>query len=133
MIEDTTTSKRETAAGGIRTFAVIWFGRLVSILGSSLTGFALGVYIYQITGSVTQLSLGLLAAILPSLLFSTIAGALVDRWDRRWVMLGEIDGASAAMSGQMTISGDMGAAMGLQAVGDVMNTLYAEAKKEVLD
>ena len=48
------------------------------------------------------------------------------------MMLGEIDGASAAMSGQMTISGDMGAAMGLQAVGDVMNTLYEEAKKEAL-
>ncbi len=48
------------------------------------------------------------------------------------MMLGEIDGASAAMSGQMTISGDMGAAMGLQAVGDVMNILYEEAKKEEL-
>lgn len=87
MNENTTASKQEITAGGIRTFAIIWFGQLLSMLGSHLTGFALGVYIYQMTGSVTQLSLGLLAAILPSLLFSTIAGALVDRWDRRWVML----------------------------------------------
>ena len=87
MIENTIASKQEIPAGGIPTFVIIWFGQLISMLGSSLTGFALGVYIYQMTGSVTQLSLGLLAAILPSLLFSTIAGALVDRWDRRWVML----------------------------------------------
>ena len=87
MNENTTASNQETTPHGIRTFAIIWFGQLISILGSNLTGFALGVYIYQRTGSVTQLSLGLLTAFMQSLLFSTIAGALVDRWDRRWVML----------------------------------------------
>jgi putative sterol carrier protein len=63
----------------------------------------------------------------PSMVFLEMSSETLDG-----MMLGEIDGASAAMSGQMTISGDMGAAMGLQAVGDVMNILYEEAKKEEL-
>jgi putative sterol carrier protein len=45
------------------------------------------------------------------------------------MMTGEIDGASAAMSGEMSFSGDMGAAMGLQALSDDMGRLYLEAKK----
>jgi MFS family permease len=77
----------------MRTFFTIWFGQLVSMVGSGLTGFALGVYVYQTTGSVTQLSLALLAATLPSILVSPLAGALVDRWDRRWVMVFSDTGA----------------------------------------
>lgn len=44
------------------------------------------------------------------------------------MMTGEIDGASAAMSGDMTFSGDMSAAMGLQALQDDLSRLYLEAK-----
>ncbi|MBC8262613.1 MAG: MFS transporter [Anaerolineales bacterium] len=69
------------------TFFVIWGGQLVSIIGSGLTSFALGVYVYQITGSATSLGLVLLANSLPRLLFAPVAGALVDRWDRRWMMI----------------------------------------------
>jgi DHA3 family macrolide efflux protein-like MFS transporter len=71
----------------VRTFITIWFGQLISMVGSGLTGFALSVYIYQETGSATQLGLSLLSATLPSLLMSPLAGVLVDRRDRRWVML----------------------------------------------
>lgn len=75
------------------TFLIIWAGQLVSIVGSGLTGFALGVYVYQRTGSVTQLGLVLLANSLPSLLFAPFAGVLVDRWDRRLVMILSDSGA----------------------------------------
>jgi putative sterol carrier protein len=63
----------------------------------------------------------------PSMVFLEMSGETLDG-----MMLGDIDGASAAMSGQMSISGDMGAAMGLQAMGDVMNDLYKEAKEKTL-
>ena len=63
-------------------------------MGSGLTGFALSVYIYQETGSATQLGVAMLATILPSLLISPLAGALVDRWDRRWVMVASDAGAA---------------------------------------
>ena len=69
------------------TFLIIWFGQLVSIVGSGLTQFAIGVYVYQVTGSATQLSFILLVATLPRLFVAPFAGALVDRWDRRNVMI----------------------------------------------
>lgn len=48
------------------------------------------------------------------------------------MMTGEIDGASAAMSGSLSFSGDMSAAMGLQALQDDMNLIYSAAKAEVV-
>ncbi|HEY75568.1 MAG TPA: MFS transporter [Thermoflexia bacterium] len=81
------TSSRRATAQGFRTFLVIWAGQLVSLVGSGLTGFALGVWVYQRTGSVTQFALISLSTALPGILFSPIAGALVDRWDRRWAMI----------------------------------------------
>ncbi len=72
---------------GMRTFLVIWLGQLISTLGSGLTGFALGVWIYEKTGSATLFAMNMLAFALPNLLVSPLAGALVDRWDRRWAMI----------------------------------------------
>lgn len=71
----------------MRTFFVIWLGQLVSVTGSSLSSFALAVWILQTTGSTTSYAGIFLSASLPGILFSPIAGALVDRWDRRRVML----------------------------------------------
>lgn len=31
---------------GVRTFLIIWFGQLISLVGTNMTGFALGVYVY---------------------------------------------------------------------------------------
>ena len=48
------------------------------------------------------------------------------------MMSGEVDGASAAMNGTLSFSGDMSAAMGLQALNDEMGRLYMEARKQAL-
>ncbi|MCL4258004.1 MAG: MFS transporter [Anaerolineales bacterium] len=71
----------------MRTFYIIWLGQLVSLLGSGLTGFALGVYVYQETTSITAFAMSILAFTLPGVLFSPVAGALVDRFPRRWMMI----------------------------------------------
>lgn len=78
----------------MRQFSLLWSGQLVSVLGSGLTGFALGVWVYQTTGSVTRFALISLFTSLPGILLSPVAGVLVDRWDRRLVMLAS-DSASA--------------------------------------
>jgi len=88
--------KSRSISKGMRTFVVIWSGQLVSTIGSGLTGFALGVWIYQETGSVTWFAMNLLAVALPNLVVSPFAGALVDRWDRRWVMIMSDTGAGLA-------------------------------------
>jgi MFS family permease len=80
----------------MRTFFVIWSGQLVSTIGSGLTGFALGVWIYQETGSVTLFAMNMLAFAIPNLLVSPFAGAMVDRYDRRWVMILSDTGAGLA-------------------------------------
>lgn len=77
----------DDAKARFRTFLIVWFGQLVSLVGSSLTWFGLSVWIYLETESVTSLSMMLLASSLPRILLSPIAGAYVDRWNRRWVMI----------------------------------------------
>lgn len=78
---------------GMRVFSTIWFGQLISTLGSGLTGFALGVWIYENTGSTTLFAFNMVAYSLPTLIMSPFAGALVDRWNRRWVMILSDSGA----------------------------------------
>lgn len=71
----------------MRRFFIVWSGQLVSVLGTSLTGFGLSVWVFQKTGSVTLLSFVVLGIALPAMILSPFAGALVDRWDRRVTML----------------------------------------------
>ncbi|MEM7129204.1 MAG: MFS transporter [Chloroflexota bacterium] len=84
---------------GMGIFSILWIGQVVSVIGSSLTGFALGVWVYQQSGSITQFTLISLAAMVPGILVSPIAGALVDRWNRRWTMI-----LSDACSALVTLS-----------------------------
>lgn len=71
----------------MRTFFTVWFGQLISALGSGLTGFALGVHVYETSGSVTNFALVVFFATLPTVVLSPLAGVLADRWDRRKLML----------------------------------------------
>src|SRR6185295_10005561 len=81
--ERSMTVERPDARRGMATFLVVWTGQVVSVLGSYLTGFALAVWIYQQTGSATYFALITLVTTLPGMLVLPLAGALVDRWDRR--------------------------------------------------
>jgi hypothetical protein len=74
---------------------VLWFGQVVSLLGSGLTSFALGVWVYQRTGSASQYALIFLLALLPGIVVSPMAGTIVDRFSRRAVLLA-CDGAGVA-------------------------------------
>ena len=71
----------------MQTFVFIWLGQVFSLLGSSLSEFALAVWVYQTTGSITHYALLSLFIHLPSIFISPFAGAMVDRWSRRRVMI----------------------------------------------
>jgi MFS family permease len=75
------------------TFLIIWLGQVVSLVGSGLTSFALGVWVFEETGSATQFALIGLSAVLPRVALSPLAGTVVDRWDRRQVMIASDVGA----------------------------------------
>lgn len=80
-------SQAESAPQGLKTFLTIWIGQLVSMLGSGLTSFALGVWIFDQTGKATPFALTVLFGNLPRILLLPVAGSLADRWNRRWVMI----------------------------------------------
>lgn len=86
----------------MKAFLIICFGQVVSLLGSGLTNFALGVWVYQRTGSVTKFALIAFFASLPGIVLSPIAGALVDRWDRRRTMILS-DGLAAITSAVLLV------------------------------
>ena len=71
----------------MKTFVIIWFGQLVSLVGTAMTRFALLIWAYDLTGSATTVALLGFFAFVPYVLVSPIAGAWVDRLDRRLVML----------------------------------------------
>jgi MFS transporter, DHA3 family, macrolide efflux protein len=68
-------------------FFLIWTGQAFSLFGSSLAGFGVVWWMTQTTGSATVLALATMMTILPGVLLGPFAGALVDRWDRRVVMM----------------------------------------------
>jgi MFS transporter, DHA3 family, macrolide efflux protein len=82
---------------GMRTFFTIWFGQLVSLVGSQLTGFALGVWVYDQTRSVLLLALVQIANQIPYVLLSPVAGVFADRWNRRTAMIISDCGAGLAV------------------------------------
>jgi MFS family permease len=79
----------------MRAFMIVWFGQLVSFLGSTMTQFALTIWAYEVTGSATALALVAFFGFAPGIIFSPIAGALVDRWNRKLVMMLSDLGAGA--------------------------------------
>ncbi|MCK4832091.1 MAG: MFS transporter, partial [Anaerolineales bacterium] len=68
-------------------FVVIWIGQVVSILGSAMTGFAVTIWVYEGTEKATALALTAFFFTTPLLLLSPLAGVLVDRYDRKLMMI----------------------------------------------
>ena len=87
----------KTITSGMRVFLSIWFGQLISVIGSQLTGFALGVWVYDQSRSVLMLALTQIALQAPYVLLSPLAGVLADRWNRRTAMIVSDFGAGFAV------------------------------------
>lgn len=71
---------------GIRVFYFILIGQALSLLGSTLTNFGLGVWAYQTGESVTNFTLIAVASTLPGILLGPFIGSLVDRVERKWLL-----------------------------------------------
>uniref|UniRef100_UPI0007C84FBD non-ribosomal peptide synthetase/MFS transporter n=1 Tax=Kitasatospora sp. MBT63 TaxID=1444768 RepID=UPI0007C84FBD len=83
--------QRPPAAAAARpdlgTFAKVAIGQFVSVIGTALSTFALGVWVYQRTGSAFDFAMISVVAVLPAVLLLPIAGAVADRADRRKIMI----------------------------------------------
>ena len=83
-MENTSSFETKNWAG---RFFTIWTGQAFSLFGSSLVQFALVWWLTQKTGSATVLATSTMAALLPQIILGPFAGALVDRWNRRAIMI----------------------------------------------
>lgn len=72
---------------GFRAFVVVWSGQLGSLLGSAMTTFAIILFAWNTTGSATIIAFLGVASFAPVIVFSPVAGTLVDRWNRKRVMI----------------------------------------------
>jgi hypothetical protein len=80
-------------------FLAVALGQLVSITGSALTEFAVPLWIYLTTGSIARFALFAVLGLVPGMLVAPLAGAIVDRYSRRRVMLAGDLAAGAAVLG----------------------------------
>ncbi|WP_244229809.1 amino acid adenylation domain-containing protein [Kitasatospora albolonga] len=100
-------ASRGTAAPGpdpgMARFLAVAFGQLITITGSALTEFALPVWIYMETGSMGKYALYAVIGMLPGILVGPLAGAVVDRFDRRRVMLAASAVAGSTQAGLLTL------------------------------
>jgi MFS family permease len=72
---------------GMFAFSIVWVGQAVSLLGTEMSAFALTIWAYELTGKATALALAGFFHVTPLLIFSPIAGALVDRSNRKLMMM----------------------------------------------
>ena len=87
-----------------RKFLVVWFGQFISAIGSGLTAFALGVYVFQRTQSAMDFSSIILFSFLPSFILLPFGGVLADKFDRK----------------RMMVLGDLGAIAGIMFILSIM-------------
>ncbi len=72
---------------GMTGFTIVWIGQVISLLGTNMTGFGATIWAYEKTGSATALALVGFFFITPMLIVSPFAGALVDRSNRKLMMM----------------------------------------------
>ena len=78
---------RSPRPSGMFGFSVVWLGQVVSLLGTGMTQFALTIWAWQITGQATALALVGFFGYFPRIVFTPLAGALADRWNRKALMI----------------------------------------------
>ncbi|MFA6347447.1 MAG: MFS transporter, partial [Dehalococcoidales bacterium] len=72
----------------MKTFYIIFSSQMISLLGSALVEFALAWYLTIQTGSATILATAVMVALLPQVILGPFIGPLIDRWNRKRIMIG---------------------------------------------
>lgn len=84
---------------GMFGFTLVWLGQIVSVLATNMTAFGLTIWVFEKTGSATALGLMQVFFITPFLLISPFAGVMVDRHNRKLMMM-----VSDLMAGLATVA-----------------------------
>lgn len=103
-------------------FFIIWTGQAFSLMGSSLVAFALIWWLTKTTGSAKVLSFAAIVAVVPPVFLSPVTGTLIDRWNRRRVIM-TADAAIALSTAALALL----FALGIRDVGIVFLVLFLRA------
>ena len=71
-----------------RNYGLLWSSQLISQIGNWALLAALPFFVFQLTGSVLATGVMFIVEVIPSILLGSVAGVFVDRWNRRWTMIG---------------------------------------------
>jgi MFS family permease len=116
---------------GWRGFLMIWAGQSVSLIGTGMYAFAVGVWVYERTQSATWFGLILFFEMLPGVLIAPWAGVVADRVNRRLIMLvgnaGMIAGALAVLLATMHSQINLWLLYPALVIGSVFAQLHAAA------
>jgi MFS family permease len=69
------------------SFSALWTGQIISLFGDRVNQIALAAFVYEVTNSALAVALAFVVGTVPNLLLSPIAGAFVDRWDHKQVLV----------------------------------------------
>ena len=83
----------------MQKFIQLWLGQTASMIGSAMSAFALTIWIWESTSQATALALLMFFTQLPRILLAPVAGILVDRWNRKFLM-----GIGDAVSALLTLT-----------------------------
>ena len=85
------------------TFFTFWIGQALSLFGTQLVQFALVWWLTETTGSATVLATATMVGVLPNVFLAPIAGVLVDRWNRRLIMIASDSAVALATVGLVVV------------------------------
>lgn len=88
---------------GFSAFTIVWFGQLLSMVGTRMTNFAVSIWVWDATGRATDFVLLLFFAFAATVIFSPIAGALIDRWNRRLTLILSDVGSAVATAALLVL------------------------------
>ncbi len=86
MTNDKGSAGKLSSLQGMRAFYVLWGGQFVSLFATRMTNFAIVLWAWEITGTVTGLVLMEVIYFIPNVLLSPFVGTLIDRWNRKLVL-----------------------------------------------
>ncbi|MBD2468784.1 MFS transporter [Nostoc sp. FACHB-145] len=77
----------ENEPANLRNFIIIWIGQMVSAMGSSMTSFAVSIWVWELTDQATSLTMLSFFSMLPSIAIALVSGIIVDRYNRKLLMI----------------------------------------------
>ncbi len=80
-------TKNRNRLTGMRAFTLVWLGQILSLLGTSMTNFGLTIWAFEKTGQATSLAMIAFFYVAPLVVLSPVAGAIVDRSNRKLMMM----------------------------------------------